>query len=65
MLNLFDKELKTCDCKNMDIKKKSIVVKLSKTKSKNGFILYRLKNGRFQWKKPSIYKPHWQTDCIV
>lgn len=49
----------------MDIKKKSIAIKLSKTKSKNGFILYRLKNGRFQWKKPSIYKPHWQLTCIV
>jgi len=72
--NLFDKELKTCDCKNMDIKKKSIAVKLSKTKSKNGYFLVRMKDGKFAWltkevlnaiEKKKDYKPHWQLDCIV
>ena len=49
----------------MNINKKAIAVKLSKTKSKNGFVLYRLKDGTFQWKKPSELKPWWMLDVIV
>jgi len=49
----------------MNIHKKAIAVKLSKTKSKNGFVLYRLKDGTFQWKKPSESKPWWMLGVIV
>ena len=49
----------------MNINKNIIAVKLSKTKSKNGFILFRLKDGTFQWKKPSESKPWWMLDVIV
>lgn len=50
---------------NMDIRRKAIAIKLSKEKSRNGFYLFRLKDGRFFWKKPSEYKPYWQLDCII
>ena len=33
----------------MDIKKKSIAIKLSKTKSKNGYFLVRMNDGKFAW----------------
>ena len=49
----------------MDIKRKAIAIKLSKEKSKNGFNLFRLKDGRFFWMKEPKYKPHWQLDCII
>ena len=49
----------------MSINKKAIAVKLSKTKSKNGFVLYRLKDGTFQWKKLSESKPWWTLGVIV
>jgi len=50
----------------MEINKKAIAVKLSKEKSKNGFNLFRLRDGRFFWEKEKPkYKPHWQLDCII
>ena len=58
----------------MDIKKKSIAIKLSKTKSKNGYFLVRMNDGKFAWLKKEVlnaiekkkdYKPYWQLDCIV
>ena len=58
----------------MDTKKKSIAIKLSTRKSKNGFFQVRLKNGRFAWVTPDVLKsiqpkrklpPYWQTDCII
>lgn len=58
----------------MDIKKKSIAVKLSKVPSRNGYFQVRLKDGKFAWltkevlnaiEKKKDYKPHWQLDCIV
>ena len=54
----------------MNIKKKAIAVKLSEQKSKNGYNLFRLRNGHFHWikeeekKKPNL-KPWWQLDCII
>jgi len=49
----------------MNINKKIIAVKLSKQPTKNGFVLYRLKDGTFQWKKPSESKPWWMLGVIV
>lgn len=53
----------------MNIKNKVIAVKLSEQKSKNGYNLFRLRNGHFHWikeeKPKSNLKAWWQLDCII
>ena len=50
----------------MNIKQKAIAIKLSKKPSKNGFILIRLKDGRFKWlKQDKQFKPWWSLNCII
>ena len=50
----------------MNIKKKAIAVKLSKNKSKNGYVLIRWKNGQFGWiKQDKELRPWWSLDCII
>jgi len=51
----------------MNIKKKAIAVKLSEQKSKNGYYLFRLRNGHFHWikEKPKNLRPWWSLDCII